>query len=97
MNEFERRWKSGTEAARHATPAHSEDAPFGFATRVVARWHSRPEPSLAVLWQQLALRVLGSMAVVLVGLAAYGALSSVSDSPLQPPVENAVADSFWLL
>ena len=97
MNEFEHRWKSGVEAARRTAPALSEEAPFGFATHVVAQWQADPEPSLVVLWQQLALRVLGAMVLVLLGVAAYGALSSDGESSLKPPVENAVADSFWLL
>ena len=97
MNDFEHRWQMGVEAARRAETAQSEEAPLGFATRVIARWQAHPEPSLALLWQRLALRVLGAMALVLLTLAAYGALSMDSDAPLQPPVENAVADSFWFL
>lgn len=99
MNEFEERWKQGVQAARGAesasTPA-SDAAPFGFATRVVAHWQAHPEPPVSVLWQRLALRVLGAMALILLSLAAYDVLSMGNDS-LQPPVENAVADSAWLL
>jgi len=99
MNEFECRWKSGAEAARRPAPmsAPSPEAPFGFAARVVAQWQADPESSLAALWQQLALRVLGVMALILIGLAAYGALTANGDSPLQPPVENAVSETCWLL
>ena len=97
MNEFDHRWQRGVEAARRAESAPSDEAPFGFATRVVAQWQAHPEPSLALLWQRLAWRVLGAMALVLVTLAAYDALSMGSDAPLPPPVENAVADSAWLL
>ena len=97
MNEFERRWKLGARAAHAAAPHLSHEAPFGFATRVVAQWQKSPEPSLIALWQWLSLRVLGVMALVLLGLAAYGALTTSSDATLEPPVENAVADSFWML
>ncbi len=97
MNEFEQRWQKGVEAARKAAPAPSDEAPLGFATRVVAHWQAQPEPPLAWLWQQLALRVLGVMALILISLAAYDAISMGSDSALQPPVENAVGDSLWLL
>lgn len=99
MNEFEDRWKKGVHAARLAESASaqpSDEAPFGFATRVVAQWQSQPEPSMSALWQRIALRVLGAMALILISLAAYDALSMGNDS-LQPPVENAVADSAWLL
>ena len=97
MNEFDRRWKLGLEAGRRFAPALSPEAPFGFATRVVAEWRAHPEAPLAILWQRLALRVLGAMALVLVGVAAYSVLSSSGDSPLHPPVENAVSDACWLL
>ncbi len=97
MNDFESRWKMGLAAARQASPAPSADAPLGFATRVVALWQAHPEPSLAMLWQWLALRVLGVMTLILLTLAAYGALSSTSEASLEPPVENAVGDSLWLL
>ena len=97
MNEFEERWKQGVKAARFAaSETQSDAAPFGFATRVVAHWQAHPEPPVSVLWQHLALRVLGAMALILISLAAYDALSMGNDS-LQPPVENAVADSAWLL
>lgn len=97
MNEFDHRWQLGLEAARRAAAPLSEEAPLGFATRVVAQWQAHPEPPLAQLWQRLALRVLGAMALVLLTLATYDALSMGNDTPLQPPVENAVADSAWLL
>ena len=97
MNEFERRWKLGINAARRARPSLPDEAPFGFAARVVAHWQARPEPPLAALWQALALRVLGAMALVLLGLAALGAISSSEDEFFHPSIENAVADSFWLL
>ena len=99
MNEFKERWKRGVHAARLAeetSGAPTDEAPFGFATRVVAQWQAHPEPPVSVLWQRIALRVLGAMALILLSLAAYDALSMGSDS-LQPPVENAVADSAWLL
>lgn len=99
MNEFEERWKQGVKAARSAASASAQladEAPFGFATRVVAQWQAHPEPPVSVLWQRIALRVLGAMALILISLAAYDAISMNNDS-LQPPVENAVADSAWLL
>jgi hypothetical protein len=96
MNEFEDRWMQGVKAARQATPAASDEAPFGFATRVIAQWQSQPEPSLNLLWQGIALRVLGAMAIILLSLAAYDALS-MGDSSVQPPVENAVGDSLGIL
>jgi hypothetical protein len=98
MNEFEKRWQQGLDAAHRAAPAESDDeAPLGFATRVVAQWRAHPEPPLALLWHRLALRVLGAMALILISLAAYDVISMGNDASVQPPVENAVADSLWLL
>jgi hypothetical protein len=64
---------------------------------VVAQWQAQPEASMVQLWQRIALRVLGAMAIILLSLAAYDAFSMGGDASLQPPVENAVADSAWLL
>jgi hypothetical protein len=97
MNEFERRWKLGTAAARHGQPALSDEAPFGFAARVVARWQAQPEPSFAALWQALAWRVLGTMTLVLLILVTYGAISSPHDEWARPEIEDTVADSLVLL
>ena len=97
MNEFERRWKLGAEAARRGRPPLSDEAPFGFAARVVARWQAQPEPSLAVLWQRVALRVLGTMTLVLLILVTYGTISARNDEWARPEIENAVADSLSLL
>ena len=87
----------GARAARAGAPDLSNAAPFGFATRVVAQWQKNPEPSLITLWQRLSLRVLGVMTLILISLAAYGALTVNGDNSIEPPVENAVADSVWFL
>ncbi|HEY3900381.1 MAG TPA: hypothetical protein VGM54_17360 [Chthoniobacter sp.] len=97
MNEFERRWQMGARASRGDAPNLSNEAPLGFATRVVAQWQAHPEPSLMALWQRLSLRVLGVMALIFLALAVYGAFTVSGDNSIEPPVENAVADSFWLL
>ena len=54
-------------------------------------------PSLAALWQCVALRVLGTMALVLLILVTYGTISSRNDEWVRPEIENAVADSLSLL
>jgi hypothetical protein len=64
---------------------------------VVAQWQAHPEPSLIALWQRLSLRVLGVVALIFRVLAAYGALTVNGENPLEPPVENAVADSVGFL
>jgi hypothetical protein len=95
MNEFERRWKRAAAAQRGlADPAPA--APFGFATRVVARWRSMPMPSLAVLWQRLAWRVLGGVAVALAAMLAIDTALSPQDDPLTANVGDTVSEMFWL-
>jgi uncharacterized RDD family membrane protein YckC len=94
MNEFERRWKLAAAAARHAADETEPPAPFGFATRVVARWQSAP--SLLAVWQRLAWRVLGGVAVALAAMLAIDVALSSHDDPLTPDVGNTVSDIFWL-
>ena len=96
MNEFERRWKLGAAAARGAADETEPQAPFGFATRVVAGWQSAPAPSLIVLWQWLAWRVLGGVVVALAALLAIDVALSTQDDPLTPEVGNTVSELFWL-
>lgn len=97
MNEFERRWKLGAEAARGSGDAPPAEAPFGFASRVVAHWQAQPEPSLAALWQSLALRALGAVTLALLILVTYGTVSSSREEFVRPEIESAVADSLTLL
>ncbi len=97
MNEFQRRWKLGTEMARNASTDLPGDAPFGFAARVVACSQMQAAPSLAALWQSLALRALGAVTVLLVILVTYGTITASHDEFARPEIESAVADSLTLL
>lgn len=94
MNEFERRWKLAAAAARQSDP--ETPAPYGFATRVIARWQSTPAPSLTMIWQRLAWRVLGGVAMVLAAMLAVETAISPQDDPLMPAVGDTVSDLFWL-
>lgn len=95
MNEFEPRWKLAAEAQRDlADPVGG--APFGFATRVVAQWRSAPAPSLAVLWQRLAWRALGGIAMALAAMLAIDTALSSQDDPLTANVGDTVSEMFWL-
>ena len=96
MNEFERRWKLGATAARAAGDAPPPVAPFGFTTRVVAAWQSAPVPALATLWQHLAWRALGGVALALAALLAIDAALSTQDDPLTADLGNTVSELFWL-
>lgn len=97
MNEFERRWKLGAEVVRGDDDARPVEAPFGFSTQVIAQWQAQPAPTLAALWQSLALRALGAVTLVLVILVTYGTFSASHEEFARPEIESAVADSLTLL
>ena len=94
MNEFERRWKQAT-AARPAEPVRMDAAPFGFATRVGAKW--RAQPSLATIWQRLALRFCTGLAIVVAALASFHAFTEGEGEVLRPEIERTVDELFWAL
>jgi len=59
-------WEKLTQAARQARPEASTEAPFGFATRVVARWQAAEPVTLESVWQVLSLRSLAVAALLMV-------------------------------
>lgn len=95
MNEFERRWKLAADAARTTEPLAAEAMPFGFATRVVAKW--RAQPSLATVWQRLALRFCTGLAIVVAVVASLNALTANDADGFRPEIENTVDEFFWAL
>lgn len=96
MNEFERRWKLAAAAAQRAPDDRETGAPYGFATRAVARWQASPSPSLMAIWQRLAWRVLGGVAMVLAAMLAVETAVSPQDDPLTPAVGDTVSELLWL-
>jgi formate hydrogenlyase subunit 4 len=101
MNEFERRWKLGATAAHRAEPMETPLAPFGFATRVVAQWQSRPSPSNLSLWQWHAWRVFKVVVVLTIVALLFNTFVELGEptvSPLAAPtVEETVTDSISML
>lgn len=95
MNEFERRWKFGADAGRRSEAVPPDAAPFGFATRVVAKWCS--QPSLATVWQRLALRFCTGLAIVVALVASLNALTANDGDGFRPEIENTVDELFWAL
>ena len=93
MNDFARRWKQA--AAHLPKPLGDDAAPFGFATRVVAKW--RAQPSLATVWQRLALRFCTGLAIVVAVLASFQMLTADDSDVLRPNIESAVDELFWAL
>jgi hypothetical protein len=96
MNDFDSKWQACAMRARQAAP-RDDAAPFGFATRVLAVGWPRPAVSPAGVWERFA---LGSLAGVLALLAICAVLElpHFRDSrPLEPGVENTIAQIVWSL
>ena len=96
MNDFDNRWQRCVARARQAPP-RDDVAPFGFATRVVAAGLPPASPTLECVWKRLA---LGWLACAVAGLAVCALLElpHLHDSrPLNPGVENTVAQLVWRL
>lgn len=96
MNTFDSKWQRCLKRAREAE-ARDETAPFGFAARVVAAGRRSAEPALECVWKRLA---LGWLACAVAGLAVCAILElpHLRDAhPLNPGVENTVAQLAWRL
>ena len=93
---FDERWKIAAAAAQRANKENPVAMPFGFATRVVARWPAQPV-SMVWLWQKLALRVLGAVLIVLVTLAALDFTDNRDRDSWRPEISDTVGESFWML
>jgi len=96
MNNFDQQWQHCVARARQSPP-RDDVAPFGFATRVLATGWPAAEPPLERAWERLA---LGWLACVVAGLAVCAVLEMphLRDThPLNPGVENTVAQIVWRL
>ena len=96
MNDFDKQWQTVTGHARQA-PGRDETAPFGFARRAVALGWQRPTPGPEILWVRLTLRVLAGAVGVLILCAALELLHFRDARPLEPGLENTVAQIVWAL
>jgi len=96
MKDFDSKWQVSVAHARRV-PARETAAPFGFASRVVARGIA-PEPmGLEFLVERLTLRLLTGALAFLALCAALEVPHLRDTQPLQPGVENAVAQILWSL
>ena len=69
MNDFDQRWHSAAQAARSA-PDEPAELPFGFATRVLARFENTPVEPWVDLLTALGLRAVLTSAVLFFASAA---------------------------
>lgn len=98
MLEFDRRWKALTRRARLAPP-REEGAPFGFSTRVLARAWAKEHSGVAadVAWRRLSRGSLAVVYAVLVICAVMEWPHFRDRRPLDPGIENTVAQLVWAL
>jgi len=97
-DEFEHRWKVAAAAGRSADADPEPSVPFGFTARVLALSRERGAgPSLTALWQKLAGRTLGGLAIALAIIVAVELWPDTASTPLRPMVEQSVEEQiFWL-
>jgi hypothetical protein len=96
MNNFDKHWQECAARARQEERA-DEQVPFGFATRVLAvsKVGSR-RPATEALYR-LTLRALACTATLVLVLAVLE-MGDARKSRLDvPPIENTVAQIFWML
>jgi hypothetical protein len=96
MQRFDQHWQKVAARARQA-PGRDEAAAFGFAARVVALGWEPPATGLDVLWVRLALRALAGAVGVLIICAALEWPHLRDSRPLEPGLENTVAQIVWAL
>jgi hypothetical protein len=96
MSEFHNRWQIIAGRAREAG-RRGEAMPYGFATRVLAlaREPAAPQVTIELVWQRLTFAALGVIAAILVVCAALEAPHLRDRKPLEPGIENAVAQLVW--
>jgi hypothetical protein len=95
---FESRWKEAAAAARSLPQDPPATVPFGFTSRILAQARAAvPPPSLDSLWQLLAGRLLGAMALLLLLLAAVEYARDDDSAPLQPTVEQSIQEQIFSL
>jgi len=97
MKRFEKQWQRMVEQAREAPGREGGAAPFGFAARAVALSWQAQGPGLEVLWVRHGLRLLAGALAVLVICAVMELPHFRDTQPLQPGLENTVAQLVYSL
>lgn len=98
MKRFDDKWQECASQAS-AADSPSEEMPFGFANRVVARLQTNdPSPRTGnAMWMQFSLRTLLAMSAALVLLAILQWNARAKIDPLRPSIEFTVVDYSNLL
>jgi hypothetical protein len=96
MNDFDAKWQSAAAQARQAT-RREESTPVGFAARLLARTAQPGRAPIELAWDRLMPRLLAGAVAVLLLCAALEAPHWRDDRPLEPGIENTVAQLVWSL
>jgi hypothetical protein len=98
MKNFNERWQLCAAHARQA-PSTITEAPPGFVTRVLIASERAPggSPPLELAWQRLTWRCLAGATMVLILCAALEMPHLRDQRPLEPGIENTVAQLIWSL
>ena len=96
MNDFDTKWQACAARARQAS-FRDEQPPFGFATRVVAQTTQWAAAPVDFAWDRVLARLLAGAVAVLLVCAAVELPHLRNAQPLQPGIENAVAQLVWSL
>lgn len=96
MKDFDTKWQVCAARARQVE-RRDEPAPFGFASRVAARAFTPVTIPTEFAWSRLAARWLAGAVAVLVVCAAVELPHFRNAQPLEPGIENAVAQLVWSL
>jgi anti-sigma-K factor RskA len=96
MKDFDARWQECAKRARQA-PAREDTAPFGFASRVVARAFPIKGLSQVEVFWHLALRMLTGAVAVMILCMAMELPHLRGPRPLEIGVEDTVAQLVWSL
>lgn len=98
MNDFKKKWQICAARARESAPP-PDAAPFGFAARVqrAVLLSASANSGLELAWQRLTWQSLSLVSAVLV-ICALIELPHLNDrKPLDPGIENTVAQMVWSL
>ena len=96
MKDFDAKWQVCAARARQ-TPRPDDQPPFGFAARVVAHGFPPQAAVLETLWERLAVRLLAGVVGLLLLCAATELPHFRNARPLEPGIENTVAQIVWSL
>ncbi|MES2596096.1 MAG: hypothetical protein V4662_12205 [Verrucomicrobiota bacterium] len=96
MNDFDSRWQSAAQAARGAPDEVCAELPFGFATRVLARFENTPAEPWVDLLTALGLRAVLTSAVLFIASAALVAWQMDFITLAPTLIESPISPSLFL-